>query len=270
MKSLGTVFKQIYGNGLKEYGFIKVKSKEPYYARLVGDEIVHIITFREEFTPRQYYKSFVVLFGVATVYRKEIDLDEKVKYNSECLNEISCLIENNDCFRFYYEENNETDMSNKVEETFVLTKNYILPFLNKITSLEACVDYYFKYKPSLLRIFADARYVQKWIGGKCNEGLLCPLVYGKEGIDKYVDAKRMEFEKYDKVELDLINNNKSGLSMEEHTNKKTERQESMNEQIRTFELFVNDEEWEKMIQNELKDRKEHNEQNLIKYGIILK
>ena len=39
--TLNTAFKQVFGEGLKEYGFVKVKDRQPYLARVMpGNEIV--------------------------------------------------------------------------------------------------------------------------------------------------------------------------------------------------------------------------------------
>ena len=85
MKTLGTAFKQVYGEALKEYGFKKIKGKYPYYVRLIGDEIVHVITYKEEWCIGTNYKAFVVLGGVATIYRKILTFEESPKNNEEWL-----------------------------------------------------------------------------------------------------------------------------------------------------------------------------------------
>lgn len=76
MKSFKTAFKSVYEKGLMKYCFRKVKGDQLYYARCIGDEIVHVITFWEEFSYNQshigiFNKAFTVLFGAATVYRKK-------------------------------------------------------------------------------------------------------------------------------------------------------------------------------------------------------
>ena len=81
MKSLATAFKEVYGEALKEYGFKKVKSKYPYYARMVGDEIVQVITFATRPKQRDGFKEYIVLGGVATVYRAKINFDIPVTQN---------------------------------------------------------------------------------------------------------------------------------------------------------------------------------------------
>lgn len=48
MATLNTVFKKVFGEGLKEYGFVKVKGRQPYLVRVIGGEIIHVITCRNE------------------------------------------------------------------------------------------------------------------------------------------------------------------------------------------------------------------------------
>ena len=44
MMGLNTAFKKVYGELLEPYGFKKLKGRNPYFVRMVGDEIVHVIT----------------------------------------------------------------------------------------------------------------------------------------------------------------------------------------------------------------------------------
>jgi len=55
---------------------VKIKSRYPYYVRLINDEILHVITFKED-----HDYTFTILCGVATVYRKEINLSGKPVWN---------------------------------------------------------------------------------------------------------------------------------------------------------------------------------------------
>lgn len=68
MTGVATVFKRVYGEALAPYGFFKIKGRQPYFGRLIGDEIIHIITFKNEYSFNQYYKAFDILGGITTVY----------------------------------------------------------------------------------------------------------------------------------------------------------------------------------------------------------
>lgn len=85
MLTLRSAFLQVFGNGLEEYGFMKLKDRQPYFVRLAGDGIIHVITYMEEqsFNPRN--KKFTILGGVATVYRQSINLTLSPKRNGNWL-----------------------------------------------------------------------------------------------------------------------------------------------------------------------------------------
>lgn len=80
--SLNTAFKKVYGEALKPYGFKKVKGKYPYFARVIDDEIVHIITCVNctMIVPGKY-KAFDIECGVETVYVTKINFDKRPGYN---------------------------------------------------------------------------------------------------------------------------------------------------------------------------------------------
>ena len=48
MVTLNTVFKQVFGEGLKEDGFVKIKGRQPYLVRVIGDEMIQVIACRPE------------------------------------------------------------------------------------------------------------------------------------------------------------------------------------------------------------------------------
>ena len=89
MMSLNTAFKKVYGEALEPYGFKKVKGEQPYFARVIGDEIVHVITYAN--TPMIVsgkYKAFDIMCGVETVYVPKINFDIPPKYNGNWMSII--------------------------------------------------------------------------------------------------------------------------------------------------------------------------------------
>ena len=83
MATINTIFKQVFGEALKSRGFVKVKGRQPYLVRVVGNEILHVVAFRNEWCPEPGYKDFSIRGGVATVYRKSIDFSCGVRDNSK-------------------------------------------------------------------------------------------------------------------------------------------------------------------------------------------
>ncbi len=277
MATLGTMFKKIYGEALAPYGFKKIKGKQPYFVRFVKEEILHIITYREEFSYKSNHKAFVILFGVATIYRKEIALEESIEFSSDWLDELFIIPSKeekfasyNDVipFRFEYELSEERLMCNEIKKAFELTEKFALSILNEIDSLEKCVTYFYKYKPGLMRLYADDRYVLRYFGGRHNEGLLCTLVYGKERCNEYKNILIEKLEEENKRELEYINNGRSGLTLEEYRNVVNEKKEQIEEFISSFNALVGDINWKQKVDNELCLRKENNIAILKKCEII--
>ena len=102
MATLNTVFKNTFAEPLKEKGYVKVKGRQPYFARVVGGEIVQVITVRNCWCGDLDCKAFEVLGGMVSVYRKEVDLTITPSNNINWLFNVSK----------YYLKMNPIDMDN--------------------------------------------------------------------------------------------------------------------------------------------------------------
>ena len=273
-KSLQTEFVKYYKEKLEPLGFKKVKGRQPFFVRVVNDEILHIISFYGE--KDLNCQAFMVSFGVATVYRKEIKLGESTRYTGEWLSELWHVPHKEESFaeyegvipyRFKYVAGDEGAMQDKIVQSFEYTEKMAIPILDDIITLEACVKHFFKYKPGLMRIDADDRYVINWLGGSHNEGLLATMIYGKERFEEYVKIRENLFEEYSKLELEWIHNGQSGLTLEEHRLGEIDRRGQMQKMINAFEILVSEPEWKAKVSNELELRKKNNIELLKQYGI---
>lgn len=156
--TLNAAFKQVFGEALEPLGFVKIKSKHPYYVRVVNGEILHIITYRTEQAQYPEDKAFNVLGGIATVYRRKIDLNVGIQRNYNWLrNSISTfyVLSNKENYdknylskisNFYYFSTIEASLINAMNESKILTEKHILPVFNEINTLEKCIDFFHKYK----------------------------------------------------------------------------------------------------------------------------
>ena len=194
MKTLATAFKEVYGEALKEYGFKKVKGKYPYYARMAGDEIVQVITFATRPKQREGYKEYIVLGGVATVYRAKINLDAPVIHNLAWLDTILSFYkyinpqmssnEYKEAFKkwyaFSYRENCESDLFESMNASLADFKQIVLPVLNDITSLKKCFKYYKISMPSILAINSYENYNSVSSMSEYNEGLLNFVLFNEK------------------------------------------------------------------------------------------
>ena len=118
MKTFNTECKNVFGKGLKKYGFKKVKGKYPYYVRCVGNEIMHVITFDKD-PSLLNEEAFSVLFGVATVYRENMPFDESTRFANEWLSRISDI-----CFKENYYEKYDKKAYEMIPSRFKYDNRY--------------------------------------------------------------------------------------------------------------------------------------------------
>lgn len=152
--SLNAAFVKVFGEALEPLGFKKIKSKYPYFVRVVpGGEIIHIITYMEDWCPYPGRKEFNILGGIATVYRHKIDLSLAPKVNSFWLYTIARFYsritpesELDNEYRlsichFSLEENREASILNALKYSLELTNKFIFPQLNTAVDIESSLIY---------------------------------------------------------------------------------------------------------------------------------
>ena len=279
MKSLAKAFKEVYGEALKEYGFKKVKGKYPYYARMVGDEIVQVITFATRPKQRDGFKEYIVLGGVATVYRAKINFDIPVTQNFAWLSsELEFYKKSNkylsaedykkafeNLYTFSYEEDSEILMVESLKKSLVIIKDIVLPTLNKINSLRECIDFFGDFHPGLLVLNEYTNNLENYSDFAINEGLVQIKVFTPEQFDEYLKRVCAENEKHTRH---LI---KIGLSVYTEKMIKEEQNiinEYINNQTRIFFAAINNQSSYNKLINELERRKENNTEILKEYGVI--
>ena len=278
MKTLGTAFKQVYEEALKEYGFKKIKGKYPYYVRLIGDEIIHIITYKNEWCPEANLKAFNVLGGVATVYRGKITLDKSPKYNAFSLNSNLSIYGHLNFYnadeeykkkilQFEYETQSEEDMFDMLNFSLNVSKKNLFPMLKKAQSIKACEEYYRNFHPSLLRIGSNYIFERESDDYEINEGLLNVIIYGSEKFEDYVKIKRENYIKENSKLEYLMKIGKSGYTEEEFEKDRVRREQAMLKQIKNFESLVNESEWKLKVAEEMNRRKKANQEILRSFGL---
>ena len=155
MPSLNTVFKQVFGEGLKEKGFVKIKGKQPYLVRVIGDEIIHIITCMDEWCADKGCKEFTIYASAATVYRKKIDLTEKpedIEFQFESLSSFyykNSTAEDYDneyrmkLYSFRYKEDDGQSLQNAMEQALEESRKFIIPVLDQAVTLpDSCLKFF--------------------------------------------------------------------------------------------------------------------------------
>lgn len=183
--TLNAAFIKVFGEGLEPFGFKrlkKIKNKNPFFVRVINGEILHIITYRTVTSNKLGYKSFEVLGGVATLYRRNLEF----LYFTD--NPQDWLITNNHLFRFAHnvdrnvmeraiqfecdiwgtnidriikfetfdgaflrdickfhcKSDDSEAMLYGLQNAFDVTKSVMLNVLNKVNDLDSCIDFFYK------------------------------------------------------------------------------------------------------------------------------
>jgi hypothetical protein len=167
---------------------------------MIGDEIVQVIALRSESVGIIGKRAFNILGGIATVYRHTIDLTVNPRDNLNWLNELHYFIpeENpdrdllNKIIVFKYGENNEQELINQLNYSLDLTKQLMLPKLDKVKNLEECMKFICKYSygssqfisiyesedygnSNLNNSYIDGLYIHRFFSAKQYIEFLCTL-----------------------------------------------------------------------------------------------
>lgn len=253
-------FNAIFGSALEPLGFVKPKLRQPYYIRMVGDEILHIIGIND-------MKSHLVLFGaVATVYRKELHLDKTYRQNETWLKTaMDFYVENcagNKAFDhriqsgFAYQiDLDPLSVSSAVNGALDAALQWILPALDKIQTLKDVLDYD-RIGISVPRLpLSENRFAAPYTDFAIRFLLDDPLAD--------LEQRNAEVIKSIEKENALYNHTAEFIASD-----LAHYQKSLEESRKTLHVFLTDKEIHRQTLEELAQRKIHNTELLINYGVI--
>ncbi len=180
--SLNAVFKKVFGEALEPLGYKLIKSKYPYFVRVVTDEIIHVISYYND--KRCYDRDhdyIVIKGGAATVYRPEIDLTHTPKREnwliSNCgvyLHRLQLNLQQPDDelkHQFYYHSSLPDENLKEMEYQLALTKRFILSALDKAVTIDSCIEHDFEIGMSLT-LYDDGSFGAAYGNSYYNEGML--------------------------------------------------------------------------------------------------
>lgn len=252
--TMNAAFKQVFGEALEPLGFVKVKTKHPYYVRAVTDEIINVVTIKEEWSGYPNEKRFNIYSGIATVYRYKIDFDLSMADNKDWLLTIArsyyYTYKNSkeydedfkrSIFEFSYIKNNTESLLDAMQYVLELTEEFIIPIFDKARSLKDCAEFFSKYnlRMSTNNFKRDISFDDSEI--LYDEGLL----YVKTNDEMLQSNLRKRLEK--------------------------ERDENSEKYQRTLEKlsFFDEPYTHEKVLRELERRKEYNTSLLRKYGVCI-
>lgn len=219
MAGLNTVFKQVFGEGLKEQGFVKIKGRQPYLVRVIGGEIIHIITCRNEWCGDKGFKEFSILGRVETIYCDPImDFSLSPYANSVDLWNLAGFYgekEPQNCDHDYwisissftYTAGDDISMRGAIEHALVEAKKVMMPFFDGVADLESCTDYFARFHGGLI---TPPKYNENDddFGNEYEEGL---LLIKTNNHDDFIEIVResidREIRKYKRLNVPFVPDN---------------------------------------------------------------
>jgi hypothetical protein len=284
MPTLNKVFLDVFGEALTPLGFKRIKSKYPYFVRVVeGGEIIHVVTCTKETTGAQGIGGFNIVGGVATVYRPLINLELNPRNNVNWLmgnggfywkmnlfndnaipsfNDSPCFtyIEDKEKTANYAPEYLKQHYNNIIEAldfSLEATKKVMLPLLNAVTNLDLCIEYFYQFMQPILRLYDEEEFGKRYIE---SEGLLLIKTNNRDdGIERMEKsfARTAQFMKEGKI----------GGTFNDFKKECERIRQSRIKQISIRDKLLDDPEWSTKVTTELKRRKELNTKMLRSYGL---
>ena len=271
MATLNTIFKKTFEELLTSKGYVKVKGRQPYFARIIGGEIVQVITTRNYWCGEKEYKEFEILGGMASVYQKSVDLTLSPSAN---INWLECLPTyydkiyegnydreyGNSLMGFRYKKDNEISLYQAMRLALKETEKNMLGVFDNVNNLQEYMEY--------LNIFRGSRLIIKRYDEEKgmfkesveNEGFLYILT------DNHTDLK----EEYE-AELARIINHMEFESASEKMKmivfEKKLSEKSRIEQLQRRDYIYTHEEVHKKVLDLLEERKENNLEKLRSCGL---
>ena len=255
---------------------MKLKGRQPYFVKLVGEEIVQVITYINEWCEERGCKSFTILCGVATVYRERLTLDWSPTKNTDWLvslrqiyaystypnidKEYSKSIDS-----FIYRDGDEASIYNALNNSIDYTEKLILPVLDDIVDLKTCMKFFHKFRIKTVLYGPKDKFGENNKYSYYQEGMLNYILFNYE---EYKILKEKQYEEtIENIKINLNNTMIENIGAELDRNK-TLHWNMTNKQINTFKSVYQDKcEWKK-VQMELDKRKKNNNMVLNKYGLL--
>ncbi|MCM1082287.1 MAG: hypothetical protein NC428_02325 [Clostridium sp.] len=273
MMSLNTAFKKVYGEALEPYGFKKVKGKYPYFARVIGEEIVHVITYIN--TPMIVsgkYKAFDIECGIETVYVPKIDLDIPPRHNGNWMTENLTIYRRthpgappqeryNELNEYVYDSTDENSMIEALKKSVQHMEEIMLPHLDEIRDYKACMEHYDTYSPMQKYIRDNIQNRRKFY--PYDDGLLNFKAFT---LEEYSNRERNRYKRADKRDLQYVKEGR--MTMEKLESEKADRDRRLKADIELFEKYANNPENNRILVEELESRKRENTEILREYGLI--
>ena len=152
MKTIKKEFVKQYTEFLKPYGFKKIKGNQPYFVRVINNEIIHVISYYNVKTNPSEDKAFRIQAGVLTKYRKSFEIFDHPVSRTNWLIVDDDLLKKKESFFPEYDkyvqlgddEYNDYNMEMVVSDSFKTAKR-IIELLAELKENIRCANEVYPY-----------------------------------------------------------------------------------------------------------------------------
>lgn len=197
MAQFNTVIKNELADQLHDAGFVLLtKTKHPYYVRLINNEFLHVISYRQLCARRIGEKTIEYLGGIVSLYRQSFEYPQFPPHPDDMLMPMLSFYREshpdidihdpiiNEIYHLQCCAEAEEDMRTDIHTVITMIKKHMIPFLDQIQTLENCVEYFRVFQPFWIKLdtwenFIDVNRYQ------ISEGLLLILTDDRsDGIER--------------------------------------------------------------------------------------
>ena len=251
--SLNAAFKSVYGELLEPKGFKLLKSKYPYFVRIIDDEVIQIVSFMKEKAFDHEYEGFSICIGISLTNLPLINFDKNpmVIDNQAYMLPLSSfyqdysknfhtsnhLIKN---FSFYYEKGNSYETKTIIKESYSKLMPFVFDIFHKCQTLEGIYQVGLKM---LLGCFNDVVFlahkvdeylIEREIKLKEELVFLAETLY-KNNPKALENAKIDAIEHYNRVNQWFVERKVGGAAYEEYMK---QANETKNENLAFFKKYL--------------------------------
>ncbi len=267
--SFNAAFVKVFGEGLEPLGFKRLKNlknKYPYFVRVVNGDILHAVSYRQTTSPKIGYKEFEVCCGVVTLYRRKLDFTvepQGLLTNTSHL--YSYAVEGGKIDpsvkkpQSYYlcNANDSEEMLRKLELVFDDTMGLFLNYIDKITDLDSCVEYFYNTQRGIMHLYPFDEFITSRYTSKSEALLLVKTRNMDDGVER---LKNM----YKDSDFSFLGMKVTQEDIEKYLKKRYDRRAQ--EYAYRLEM-INDPELNKRVLDEMERCKANNVELLKSYGL---
>ena len=134
-------FMKIFKEGLEPYGFKRMKGTD-FFGKLINNEILLYVSYKQYSPPDRGVKAFDVIAGVQTIYSYDLTEHQLILSSGGLINHnISCV----DNIRVYFEYTSKTQ-SDAIDKAFKSMMKVIMPIFEEVKDLPSCLEYLFTFR----------------------------------------------------------------------------------------------------------------------------